>query len=379
MSSDTVQAVTTEPAPVAQTPVEIKGAIGESDFARRIAAKQVAYQFQSPAPIQAEAKAPAEAPVTQEAPKAPIVEAKPEETKTEAVTPAEPAEETKDEASEVLSPETHTLDPKLQEILDKRIGKEVAKREKLKQRTEVAEARAAELEARLAQQPTEVEKEVPVPVPANVPLAEITTIEQLNTYKENLQNDIVEAEMLLYSDFPAEGKATKWGHITKDGLIAALTQAKKDERMAIPAREKFLTTRTQSMQTAIQEFPFLKDPTHPGYQMAKQALRDNPILRNYPNSDYLVGMLVEGQMAMKARKEAAGKVDVKAPAKPKPKPTSGQSEITSDASIQRAPVGVLGQTALDNEIAKIKGGKKSLDSKDFAAILAAKSRFRNSQ
>jgi hypothetical protein len=377
MSSDTVQAVTTEPAPVAQTPVEIKGAIGESDFARRIAAKQVAYQFQSPPPIQAEAKPPAEAPVTQEAKEAPIVEAKPEETKTEAVTPAEPAEETKEEAPEVLSPENHNLDPKLQEILDKRIGKEVAKREKLKQRTEAAEARAAELEAKLAQQPTEVEKEVPVPVPANVPLAEITTIEQLNTYKENLQNDIVEAEMLLYSDFPAEGKMTKWGHITKDGLISALTQAKKDERLAIPAREKFLTTRTQSMQTAIQKFPFLKDPTHPGYQMAKQALRDNPILRNYPNSDYLVGMLVKGQMAMQSE-EAASKVEVKSPAKPKPKPTSGQSEITSDASIQRAPVGVLGKQALDAEIATITGGKKSLGHKDFAAILAAKSRFRNS-
>jgi len=378
MSDSTVQTVTTEPAPVAQTPVETKGAIGESDFARRIAAKQTPFTYQNPAPIQ-EAKAPAEAPKTQEAPEAPAAEAKPEETKTETEVkaPEVPAEEPKEEAEEVLSPETHSLDPKLQEILDKRIGKEVAKREKLKQRTEAAEARAAELEAKLAQQPTEVEKEVPVPVPANVPLAHITTLEQLNTYKENLQNDIVEAEMLLYSDFPPEGKQTKWGYVTKDSLIAALTQAKKDERTAIPSREKFLTTRSQVTQSALEKFPFLRDRTHPGYEMAKQAYRENPVLRNYPNADYLVGQLVRGQLAMQA--EEAPKPEAKAPAKVKPKPTTGQAEITSDASIQRAPVGVMAQQALDREIATITGGKKSLDGKDFAKLLAAKSRFRNSQ
>jgi len=373
MSQETVQEVTSQPAtPVANTE-EKKGAISQSDFARRIAGKQAPYSFQSPAPVAAEVKTEAAAPKTEEAKEAPA-EVKTEETKEEAK--AETPEETEEKTEEVLSTETQTLDPKLQAILDKKINKEVGKRYKLKAEME---GKIAALEARIAQVPAEVEKEVVVPVPSNVPLAEITTIEQLNAYKENLENDIVEAEMLLYSEFPTEGLDTKWGKITKPELISALTQAKKDARTAIPARERFLTTRSQSTQTAQEKFPFLKDPTHPGYQMAKQALRDNPVLRTYPNSDYLVGMLVKGQLAMEAE-EAASKTEAKAtPAKPRPKPTNGQSEIASDASITRAPVGVLNAQALQVERAKIVGGKKSLGHKDFAALLLANQRNRNSQ
>ena len=369
MSDTTVQTVTSEPAQVAQTPVEKKGAVTESDFARRIASKQVAFTYQAPAPVApvVEAKAEPTAPVTTEdTSKVPESES---EVEAEEPKAAEATEEPKEEAKEDLSPETHTLDPKLQEILDKRIGKEVAKREKLK-------AQIAELETKLASQPTEVEKEVPVPVPANVPLAEITSMEQLSAYKENLATDIIEAEGLMWSDFPSDGLDTKWGKVTKPQLSAMLTEAKKIERTQIPAREKFLATRTQATQTAQEKFPFLKDPTHPGYQMAKQALNDNPVLRNYPNRDYLVGMLVRGQLAMQAE-EAAAKEPAKG-TKPKPRPTGGQSEITSDASIQRAPVGLAGQAALQAEILKITGGKKSQDSKTFAAVLAAKQRFRNS-
>lgn len=374
MLDTTVQEAATQPAQVEQKAVETKstGKVGMNDFARMIASKQVA-----PPEFTPKTEAPAEkaevktevTPKTEEGTEAPA-EVKTEETKEEAK--AETAEETEEKTEEVLSPENNSLDPKLQAILDKRIGKEVAKREKLKQRI-------AALEALVTERPQEVEKEVVVPVPANVPLAEITTIDQLNAYKDNLENDIVEAEMLLYSEFPPDGMDTKWGKITKKELISALTQAKKDARTAIPAREKFLTTRSQSAQTAQEKFPFLKDPTHPGYQMAKQALRDNPVLRTYPNSDYLVGMLVKGQLAMQAE-EAASKTEAKAtPAKPRPKPTNGQSEIASDASITRAPVGVMNAQALQVEIAKITGGKKSLGHKDFAQVLLAKQRFRNSQ
>lgn len=371
---DTVQTAPEQPAQVAQTSSEKKGAgnTSFSDFARKIAAAQVAPPAFTPkteAVAQEAAKA-TEAPATEEAQEAPAAEVKAEETKTEAK--AETAEATETETDEVLSPETHNLDPKLQAKIDRRIGKVTA-------RAKTAEARLAELEARLAQQPEQVEKEVVVPVPANQPLAEITSIEALNQYKENLASDIVEAEMLLYSEFPPEGKQTKWGHLTKDSLISALTQAKKEERTAIPAREKFLTTRSQVAQTAAEKFPFLKDRSHPGFAMAQQALRDNPVLRSYPNTDYLVGILVKGQLAMQAEEQAAAKQESKTPVKPKPRPTNGQSEIASDASITRAPTGMMNQQALSQEIAKITGGKKSLGHKDFAQVLLAKQRFRNSQ
>lgn len=364
-----------QPAQVAQTSSEKKtGAsnVSGSDFARKLAAAQIAPPAFTPKTETVQA-----APVT-EAPKAPNAEVKETETKTEGgEPPAETAEETETETEEVLSPETHALDPKLQAKIDRRIGKEVGKTKKAIERAAAAEARAADLESRLSAQPQEVEKEVHVPVPADVPLAHITSIDQLHTYKESLENDIVEAEMLLYSEFPPEGLDTKWGKITKPALIKALTQAKKDARNAVPARERFLLARGQATQTAQEKFPFLKDPMHPGYQMAKQALRDNPVLRTYPNTDYLVGMLVKGQLAMQA--EEKGNAEVKTPAKPKPKPTNGQSEIASDASITRAPTGLMNQQALQSERSKVLGTKKSLGHKDFAELLKANQRYRNSQ
>lgn len=378
MSDTTVQTATEQPAQVAQNSSEKKGAANasESDFARKMASKQVAPPAFAKAveEVKQVAKA-AEAPVTEEAKQAPAAEVKAQETQTEAQ--AEPAEATETETDEVLSPETHTLDPKLQAKIDRRIGKEVAKTKKEIAARVAAETRSAQLEAQLAERQEAPEKEVHVPVPSNVPLAEITSLEALNQYRDALSDDIIEAEGLLYSEFPPEGKQTKWGVMTKETLIAALTQAKKDARTAIPAREKFLTARSQSSQTAIEKFPFLKDPTHPGYLMAKQAKRDNPILLAYPNSDYLVGMLVKGQLAMQA--EEAAKPEAKVAVKPKPKPTAGQAEITSDASITRAPTGMINQNALSQEIAKITGGKKSLGHKDFAQVLLAKQRFRNSQ
>jgi len=336
-----------QPAQVAQTSSGNQtGAsnTSSSDFARRLSAgyKATAAAATKTEAVQATSEAKAQtAPETKtEAQEAPNAQTEAKETET--VAKAETAEET--ETEEVLSPENHSLDPKLQAKIDRRIGKEVGKTKKAIERAAAAEARASELEARLAQQEPE-EKETHAPVHTNVPLADITTVEQLHTYRENLENDIVEAEMLLYSEFPAEGLDTKWGKITKPSLIAALTQAKKDARTAIPARERFLQARGQATQTAQEKFPFLKDPTHPGYQMAKQALRDNPVLRTYPNSEYLVGMLVKGQLAMQAEEAANGKAEAKSSAKPKQRPTNGQSEIASDASITRAPTGLMNQQA----------------------------------
>ena len=369
---DTVQTATTVPAQVAQTAVEKKSgsdAVSLSDFSKKLLASA---QATAAAPEPKKDAAPAETP-KQEAKAETSAEVKTEKPKTEAK--AEPAEGTEAETEEVLSPENHSLDPKLQEILDKRIGKEVAKRYKLNERI-------TELEEKLSQQPTEVEREVTVPIPANVPLADITTMEQLTAYRDSLSNDIIEAEGLMYNDFPEGGMQTKWGVVTKPQLAAMLTEAKKTERSAIPARERFLTTKTQTSKTAIEEFPFLKDPTHPGYQMAQTARRDpsNALLRTFPNSEYLIGLLVEGQLALEARKASAkDKTEVKAPAKPKARPTNGQAEITSDASMTRPPAGLVAQQALQAERAKITGGNKSVGHKQFAELLKANQRFRNSQ
>src|SRR5579864_401642 len=69
------------------------------------------------------------------------------------------------EAEEVLSPETQSLDPKLQETINRRIGKEVAKRKEL-------ERKVQELTDKLVLTPkTEAEAEKPAiaPIPSGSP------------------------------------------------------------------------------------------------------------------------------------------------------------------------------------------------------------------
>lgn len=383
MPDTEIKAATTEPVQVAQTPVEkvSTGKVGFSDFARKLAGNKTAYAYAAPLGTPIEAKAATPAPVTEEAP-APSAEAKTEEPKTDGgEPPTETAEATPEDAEEVPSNETQTLDPKLQEKINRRIGKEVGKTKKAIERATAAETRLTQLEAQLASGPQEVEKEIHVPVPSNVPLAEYDTPDKLNAFKEALSNDIIEAEGLLYGDFPPEGVMTKWSPnpLTKSQIATMLTEAKKVERTQIPAREKFLTTQNQTRQAAHEEFTFLKDRSHPGYAMAQQALRDNPVLHAYPNKDYLVGLIVEGKLALEARKGAKVSAEAKVPVKPKARPTNGQSEIASDASPTRAPTGLMASNALQSERASIVGSKKSLGHKDFAALLRANQRNRNSQ
>lgn len=356
---ETVQTATTEPAQVAQTTVEKKGAQNQSisDFARKIAGAQVApAAFTPKTEATAEGK-PEEAPKT-EAQAAPQTEATETEPKTEVAEATETAEETETEAEEVPSHENSSLDPKLQAKIDRRIGKEVAKRKALEQEV-------AELKELVGQKPTEVEKEVPVPIPPNVPLPEIQTQDQLEAYKVALASDIIEAEGLLY-DFPAEGMDTKWGHVTKPQLRAMLTEAKKTQQLVIPAKEKFIATKAQVSQTAQEKFPFLKDPTHEGYALAQAAKKDpaNAWIRGLPNSDYVIGLMVRGQLAMQAEEAKPAKQGVK----PRPTPTKGQSEIASDASIQRAPVETAHLQGVQVERAKILGNK-SLGAKEFSKLL----------
>jgi len=362
---------TSQPAPSGANTEEKKGAgnASVSDFARKLAAKQAPIPTALPSAVQQEAKA-ADAQNTGETKESPVAEVKEQ---VEAEAKAEP-EATETQTEEVLSPETKTLDPKLQEILDRKINKEVAKRYKLKAEME---AKIAELEARITQSPTVEEKEVVVPVPENVPLATINDMAALEQLKVQAKTEIRWAEQWLDEDIPPEGIQTDRGVATKKQLKELIRNARVVQEDLIPAREKFLNARDTSVKTAQEKFPFLKDPSHPGYQMAQAARRDpaNAWLRSLPNGEYVLGVQIKGLLAMQ---EDEAKADVK-PSRPKPKPTSGQAEIASDASMSRAPVGVLDKVAMAAERAKITGGKKSLGHKDFAALLLANQKFRNSQ
>lgn len=362
---------TAEPAHVAQTSVEKSTGssnTSQAEFTRKLAAKQTAPAiFQAPPTVEPK---PTET-KTEETKEAPVPEVTATETKDDAAKAVETTEATETETEEVLSPEQHSLDPKLQEKINRRIGKEVAKRKALEQ--EVANLKA------LVTQPPQVEKEeVIVHAPANVPLAEITTLTQLEQLKANAKQEIRWVEQWLDEDIPTEGIQTDRGLATKRQLKEIRRNAVAVQEDLIPQRENFLKARQSSAQTALEKFPFLKDPAHPGYQMAQQARRDpaNAWLQSLPNADYVLGVQITGLLAMKAAEAPAGKVAAKVVIKPKP--TGGQGEVASDSSTTRAPIGALDRLALDTARKAATNGKKSLGHKDFASLLAANQRFRNS-
>lgn len=381
MPDTALPTATAEPAQVAQTPVE-KSSNGssntsQSDFAKKLAAKQTAPSiFQAPPTIEPK---PAEKKTEEPTKEAPVPEVDGKETETEAAKATDPAEATDPETDEVLSPEQHSLDPKLQEILNKRIGKEVAKRHKLK--AEMQEKMAA-LEAKIAQAIPAEKEEVIIHAPANVPLAEIGTLTQLEQLKANARSEIRWAEQYLEDDIPAEGIQTDRGLATKKQLLEIRRNARAVQEDLIPQRETFLKARQASAQTALEKFPFLKDPAHPGYQLAQQAKRDpaNAWLQGLPNSDYVLGVQIKGILAMQAEEAAAKSGNGKAAAKVviKPKPTGGQAEVASDSSTTRAPIGAMDRIALETARSAATKGKKSLGHKDFARLLAANQQFRNS-
>ncbi len=392
MSDTATQTASEQPAQVAQKSSENKtnsnGAANtsQSDFARRIAAAQVAPSAFAPKTTEAtnvQPKAePAKADVsakeapadtkTEEADKAPTATETEDGAETEAK--AETADATETESEEVLSPENHSLGPRLKAKIDRRIGKEVAKRKEL-------ERKVASLEALVAQPAQAEEKEVVIHAPANVPLAEITNQTQLEQLRAQARAEVRWAEQWLDEDIPAEGIQTDRGPATKRQLKEIRRNASTVLEDLIPQRESFLKSRQTATQTAHEKFPFLKDPTHPGYQMAQAARRDpnNAWLHGLPNADYVLGVQIKGLLALQAEEAAKSGQAAKVAPKPKPRPTPGQSEIASDASPSRAPTGMMDKVALDNERARIAGTKKSLGHKDFASLLVANQRYRNSQ
>lgn len=375
MLDTTVNEVPSHPQQVAENSDAKKGAgnVEESAFAKGLAAKQLARLAQDATPAEQKptAETPSAEPAAEETTE-PTAEVTTEEPKEEAKAETE---EPKEETDEVLSPETNSLDPKLQATINKRIGKEVAKTKREIAARVAAETELALLRAQLAEKQEAPKEEVIVPVPANVPLAEITTPAQLEQLKHTAKMEMRWAEQWLDEDIPPEGIQTDRGVATKKQLKELIRNARVVQEDLIPQREKFLTTRQVAQQTAFEKFPFLKDPTHPGYQLAQQAKRENASwLAGLPNADYVVGVQVKGILAMQAE-EAAKNVTTKPATKPKPRPTGGQSEVASDSSASRVPVGTLKQQALDNETNKLKA-KGGVSAKDFAASLAAQQLIR---
>lgn len=208
----------------------------------------------------------------------------------------EAAKAAPEESDEALS---HSISPELQEAIDKRIGKERAKRGEL-------ERKLAELEAKLAAVPTQVEKPAPVTPTADNPLANVNDIPELEKQlKVAKETKLWALEQLDREDIDQGVKVGDQTY-TKAQLKAAVRNVEKLIEVHIPDRAKFLTQRSNSERLAVETFEWLKDPSSNEYKAFQKVISDpNLGFATSPNGIYAAAAAVEGQSQVQLRKAIA--------------------------------------------------------------------------
>jgi hypothetical protein len=135
---------------------------------------------------------------------------------------------------------------------------------------------------------------------------------------ENLDNEV------QYDDDGNEYVAKDGDKVyTKADLRRIKANANKILRKDAPARHAWLQQRANADQQALQTFEFLGDENSEDYKQFMQLKSDQslqPILNYMPNSNFALGLIVEGIKAVKARDEQ------KAAPKPKPKAPTASTE-----------------------------------------------------
>jgi len=302
-------------------------------------------------------------------------QAKPAETpvETKAVTSAEE----KPEADEVLSPETNSLDPKLQDKINRRIGKEVAKRKELeRQLQEIKDKLVLTPAAEVKPEKTEI-----APLPQGVPaLSNIESMQGLAALQQQAKTAIRWGEEQLdREDFDANPPVNEAGQPFQRAQIkAAMRNARMVLEDQIPQRAQFLAQRQQIEKMAGETFPYLRDKSSVEYQHAQQILRENTWLGTRPERDWLLGVHIEGLKAIEAKAAAAKKTAATKPAAAKPKTGNSQTEVSADSTSTRIPVTTQTRQQLQAASDKLKA-KGSVSGKEYAQHLALQSQLRNSR
>lgn len=279
--------------------------------------------------------------------------AQPETAEKPAPTEAAPAESV--ESSEVqseASAEDHTddddtvpsqTDPELKKSVQKRISKEVAKRKALE-----AELNELKLQMQAAKQESADSQQVPVAqIPqGDMPLSQIQDMGQLETLAKQAKEAKRWAQQQLADpNFePIQVGDKVLGRKELTTIIINSEQTLEDD---IPVREKFLKQREEARKIAYQEFPFLADKSKPEYVAARQAYMQLPWLHNLPNSDWIIGVQIEGLKAMEARKRAATAKPAKNPAISS-RPPSSQTVATAASSESRTPSASKSQAQIES-------------------------------
>jgi hypothetical protein len=160
------------------------------------------------------------------------------------------------------------------------------------------------------------------PVPAEQPaflkdnaLHNVNDINALAKEVENLNTLIEWADEGIENEVEYDDAGNEY--VVKDGdktytkadLKRIKANAKKILRKDAPARQKWIQERQQSDQQAAQTFEFLSDGESEDYKLfmqVKQSPLYKPLVDHLPNSNFALGLMVEGLKAVKAKQANAG-------------------------------------------------------------------------
>jgi hypothetical protein len=268
------------------------------------------------------------------------------------------------EVDEALSHPTSQFTPEQQAIFNKRLGKEVAKRK-------AAEAELTRLKG-LAVQP-----QVPPPPPVVVtptpeqPLANVTDGVQLQKVVEQTR-DIRDLALEALDTPGVDVNGAQIGDkvYTQLQLKNIVRNATRSLEREVPARATFLAQRDQQSRAALQAFPALGQPGTPEHQMA-QAIFRNPAyayLHHRTDALHQVGLMIEGDKAIRAKMQAATKPATK-PVVPARAPVSQAAFGGANSPVRTAATNT--DAALAGEMKKL-SGKGGVTGRDLARFLSQK-------
>jgi hypothetical protein len=178
------------------------------------------------------------------------------------------------------------------------------------------ESLRAEVEA-LKTARTETPPATPATPEADNPFGNLKSDEDVRRMTREMHDLLDWAE-----DYP-DGGVRKGKEFSADEVRLLRKEARRALDLHLPAQRERLVAETQlaeqrqqSQQWMRQNFPSYTDPENAMARRAKELLAGDPLLRRYPNADYLALALVKGDEALRAELAARQKPA----AKPAPKP-----------------------------------------------------------
>ena len=257
-----------------------------------------------------------------------------------------------EEPDDVLS----KLSPDTQESINKRIGKEIAKRTALEAELNALKARMAEVE----QKPTPP----PEPTP-DAPLANIRDFAELDKHQALAVETKLWVQQQLDRDDIANGVKVGDRTYSKEELRSSLHNLNRTLEIEVPKQRRLLTATAQYAQKAVEEFDWLKDNSSDNFRQFQQVMRANPELQHRPNGIYIAAAAVEGETAKNLRRaikdQSQGTKPVKERAPDSQLAASGATAPVREAASSRA----VEALRTDMEKMKKKGNVTVRDAKDY--------------